>query len=928
MFKQPYVVLDLETSGVDNKKDDIIEVAMIRYEDGKEVDRYESLIKVNYKLPKIITIITSITDEDIEKDGQDKNEVFDRISEMLDGAYMIAHNIKFDAGFLKEKGVDMNVLGLIDTIPLAQVMLPEATSYSLESLSDDLEIKHVNRHRAMGDVEATLSLFQHLCKKIDELPTKTVQSIQTHLKRSDWDSGVVFADVKPVVGQVEGRVEGQIDGSMVEFNGVRKALEVDEILQEGGVLQKFWEDYEPREQQVKMSSNVMSAFDQGYHLICEAPTGVGKSLAYLIPAVSTAIRNKSKVVISTNTINLQEQLYEKDIPLLQEIYRQGTQNPGFRAAILKGRSHYLCLRRLAKFKERHEYTQEEMILLVKILVWQVTSKTGNSGEIHLTRGDKMVWDFELCSDKKYCSPQKCKPYGDCYLHKARKLADESDIIVVNHALLCADIESEGSLLPDYQYLVVDEAHNFETAATDAFGMSLKQENFGLPLKVIRGHLSEIQKRYGGTLFASDMAMDRIGEVTDSMSGLEDVIDNLFTVIALYVNRNVQESTYIEHLLIDQSTLGSEEWVNLTVSAEEAMRRLKIWLGKLKDFVDIWMLSGDEASEQGESVMEILQESEILQEQIIALNHFFSDSKISDYIRWMTSDLQGVVTVNLAPALPGLDLKKKLYDQKTSIILTSATLGVKLADQSFDAPEQHPFTYVRTMLSLDDKFEELMIDSPFNFESQAYVMVPNDILPVTSFKSVQELAPFFSNLIRRVGGSMMTLFTSYRMIETLYLDLMESLKTAGIKLLAQRISGGRNKIMKAYMNDPEHSVLFGTASFWEGVDIKGDALTTLVIHKLPFDVPSDPICKARSQMFNNGFMEYSVPRAVLKFRQGFGRLIRSKKDFGAMVVLDNRVLTKQYGKLFLEALPENITIEEAPLMEIPGKVKEWIDLSRG
>ncbi len=911
---------------MDAKRDDIIEVAMIRYEDGKEVDRYENLIKVSYKLPKIITIITSITDADIEKDGKDKNEVFDRIGEMLDGAYMIAHNIKFDAGFLKEKGVDMNVLGLIDTIPLAQVILPEATSYSLESLSDDLEIKHVNRHRAMGDVEATLSLFQHLCKKIDELPTKTVQSIQTHLKRSDWDGGVVFEDVKGTPDP--GRTVSKADAQMMEFGGVRKALEVDEILEEGGVLQKFWEDYEPRQQQSEMSRSVMSAFDEGYHLICEAPTGVGKSLAYLIPAVSTSIRNKSKVVISTNTINLQEQLYEKDIPLLQEIYKHGTQNPGFRAALLKGRSHYLCLRRLAKFKERQQYTEEEMVLLVKILVWQATSKTGNSGEIHLTRGDRMVWDFELCSDKKYCSPQKCKPYGDCYLHKARKAAEDADVIVVNHALLCADIESEGSLLPDYQYLVVDEAHNFETAATDAFGMSLKQENFSLPLKVIRGHLSEIQKRYGVTLFASDMAMDRIGEVTDSMSGLEDVIDNLFTVIALFVNRNVQESTYIEHLLVDQTTLGSEEWLNLTVSGEEAMRRLKVWLGKLKDFVDIWMLSGDEASEQGESVMEILQESEILQEQIIALNHFFSDSQVSDYIRWMTSDLQGVVTVNLAPALPGLDLKKKLYDQKKSIILTSATLGVKLADKSFDAPEQHPFDYVRKMLNLDEKFEELIIDSPFNFESQAYVLVPDDVLPITSLKSVQQLAPFFANLIRSVGGSMMTLFTSYRMIETLYLDLMESLKSAGIKLLAQRISGGRNKIMKAYMNDPEHSVLFGTASFWEGVDIKGDALTTLVIHKLPFDVPSDPICKARGQMFNNGFMEYSVPRAVLKFRQGFGRLIRSKKDFGAMVVLDNRVLTKQYGKLFLEALPENITIEEAPLMDIPEKVKEWIDLSRG
>ena len=372
----------------------------------------------------------------------------------------------------------------------------------------------------------------------------------------------------------------------------------------------------------------------------------------------------------------------------------------------------------------------------------------------------------------------------------------------------------------------------------------------------------------------------------------------------------------------------EEWLNLGVSAEETMRNLKEWLKKLKDFADAWMLNSDESSEQGEFVTEILQESDILHEQIIVLNHFFADQQTSEYIRWMRSDLQGTVTINLVPYLPGENLKDRLYSQKKSIILTSATLGVKLTDKSFDAPEQHPFTYLRTLLCLDKSFEELIIDSPFNFETQAYVMVPNDAIPIISPKSTKQFAPFFEKLIKNVGGNMMTLFTSYRMIETLYLDLMKPLQNEGVQLLAQRISGGRNKIMKAYLNDPAHSVLFGTASFWEGVDIKGDALSTLVIHKLPFDVPSDPICKARSNMFNNGFFEYLLPRAILKFRQGFGRLIRSKKDYGVMIILDNRVLTKEYGRLFLEALPERITLEETKLMEIPDKVKGWLGLGKG
>ena len=926
MFKKPFVVLDLETTGLDTKKDDIIEVAMIRYENGKEVKRYDDLIKVDYLLPKIITIITGITDKELQENGQDQEKVFNEIEDVLKGAYLIGHNIQFDVDFLKAKGVKLNVLGIIDTIPLAQILFPQALSFSLESLADDLGIPHIEKHRAMGDAEATLGLFKHLGKKIDELPASLIQEIQKHVGRSSWEGRVVFegAKGKPIEGPMEGPIEGPMDRTT---EGVKKPLEVDEILKEGGILQKYWEDYESRPQQEQMAQNVMNAFEQNYHLICEAPTGVGKSLGYLIPAANIAIKNKSKVVISTNTINLQEQLYEKDTPLLQEIYQHGTQHLGIRAALLKGRSHYLCLRRFAKFKQRPRFTDEEIILLIKILVWQQITEIGDSGEIYLTRNENLIWDFELCSDKKYCSPQKCKPYGECYLHRARKKAETADIIIVNHALLCADLESEGGLLPDYQYLVIDEAHNFEEAATDAFGMSLKEENFAIPLKVIRANMESFQKHYEGTLFSGQTAMDMLPGVIKGLSELESSINNLFTVIAIFVNQNVEDSGYVESLLVDQVVLGMEEWMNLGVSAEETMQKITSWMRELKGFVDALLLNMDETSEQNEFVLEILQETELLQEQIIALKHFFLEERIKEYIRWMTSDLQGMVTINLAPYLPGEYLKDRLYNQKKSIILTSATLGVKLQDKSFDAPEQHPFTYLRTILSLNDSFEELIIDSPFDFETQAYVMIPNDALPIISPKSIKQFAPFFEKLIKNVGGNMMTLFTSYRMIETLYLDLMQPLQNEGIQLLAQRISGGRNKIMKAYLNDPAHSVLFGTASFWEGVDIKGDALTTLVIHKLPFDVPSDPICKARSQMFDNGFFEYLVPRAILKFRQGFGRLIRSKKDYGVMIVLDNRVLTKDYGELFLKALPERITLEETKLMEIPDKVKEWLGLSK-
>ena len=926
MFSKPFVVLDLETSGIDSKRDDIIEVAMVRYENGKEIARYDDLIKIGYKLPEIITIITGITDKDLTEHGKEREAVFAEVEKVVKGAYIVAHNSAFDVGFLRAKGVELDILGTIDTIPMAQILIPEAPSYSLESLTDDLGISHENKHRAMGDVEATLDLFKYLWKKGGEIPRASLVEIQEFLPRANWEASVFFDDLKPVSSKTKADHIKARDVDLSTVNGVRRALELDELFGENGALARNMESSESRPQQVSMSQNVLSAFQQGYHLICEAPTGVGKSLAYLAAAANLAISNKSKVVISTNTINLQEQLFLKDIPLLQAIYKEATGHSGARAALLKGRSHYLCLRRLAEFKRRPRLTQDELILLIKIIVWQAWHEGGDSGDIHLTREEGLIWDFELSADQKFCSPQKCKAYGECYLHAARKKAENADIIVVNHALLCADLEAEGVLLPDYQYLVVDEAHHFEEVATRAFGVEIKQESLAIPIKAIRNHLDDLKRRFAGTLFTSSKTFESIDTILDAVPELDQALENFFSIIVLFVGRNVPDSGFIEHLLIDKIVGGSEEWMNMGDSFEELHERIKRWISGLRKFAQALELAeSDDFPEQSDFTDELMQEIEILSEELGHAQDFFeNDSDSKKLIRWITSDMKGAITLYMAPLMLGEELQGRLYESKKSVILTSATLGVKLV--SPDETEQHPFTYIRQMLGLDDHFEELILESPFDFEKQAYIITPTDLQPVQAKDSIQQVGDFFVKLIRAVGGSMMGLFTSHGALERVYLHLMHEFNPTDPKVLAQRISGGRAKVMKAYMNNPTHSVLLGTNSFWEGVDIQGEALTTLVIHKLPFDVPSDPIFKARSEMFGNPFMEYSVPRAILRFRQGFGRLIRSKKDYGALIVLDNRVLTKDYGKMFLQALPQGVLIDEMKLKEVPEKVKGWLELS--
>lgn len=923
-FKKPFVILDLETSGMDPKKDSIIEVAMVRFEDGKEVARLDELISVDFPLPKIIQVITGITDKDIRENGKPHAEVMAEVKKMAAGAYLVAHNAPFDIGFLKNNGLPIeDSLGIIDTIPLAQILFPQMASFSLESLCDDLRVKHVHKHRAMGDVEATVGLFKHLWMEANKLPKATIQEIQMHLKKSVWEGGVLFEEAHGKAG-ASAPVPANTD---LSESVVPRPLGVDEILGDQGALSQNWDDYEPREQQLTMSNAVLSAFQEGYHLICEAPTGVGKSLAYLIPAAYQAISNKQKVVISTNTITLQEQLMEKDIPLLKTLYQKATGSSGPRVAMLKGRSHYLCLRRLAEFKRRPRFNQNEVILLTKILVWQTKTTTGDSAEIHLNREELPIWDFELCSDKKFCSKQKCKAFGDCYLPKARELAEDADIIVVNHSLLCSDLDAGGSLLPDYDYLVVDEAHHFEDAATKTFGVDLDEAAFLLPLKLVRNHLEDLTRRFEGTLFMNSSVLQSVQPLIDESDPIKQAVDNVFSLIALFVNRNVPDSGYVENLLVDRTVLGMEEWMNLGYSAEELAKDFFRWLKDLKGFAaNLSMTDGQDFPDQETFTEELLQEIEILENQATHLKNFFSAEAESHVIRWMTSEHTGKVALHMAPLVAGEILKDKLYDEKKSIILTSATLAITLKSNDWDeSADQKPFTYIRRMLNLDERFEELRLDSPYNFETQSYVMLPTDVLPLVATKSQEQLTDFFKDLITAVKGNMLGLFTSYRAIENLYLNLMEPLQNAGTTLLAQGISGGRNKLLKAYMNDPARSVLFGTNSFWEGIDIRGEALTTLVIHKLPFDQPNDPIVKARGELFENAFYQFQVPRAVLRFRQGFGRLIRSTTDYGVLIVLDDRLLKKDYGQMFLNALP-NVMMEKMPIADIPAKVEEWLSLS--
>lgn len=925
MFKKPFVVLDIETTGFVDDKDEIIEVACIRYEEGKEVARYSSLVFIEKKIPPIVSLITNIRNEDLTG-APLWDEVKPLVQKIVQGAFVVGHNVPFDAGFLRKKGIDFGSSLFLDTLSLAQIAFPYAGSFSLESLTDQLDIGHENRHRAMSDTEATLVLFKKVWENLNGLPALLLTELQDLIRRTDSSFQFFFDELRGV-READGSVNfsnpvgsSDLSGQKIlsTSEGVSRSIPSQDVFAPGGLLSQIWDHYEARPQQNRMSGAVAHAFANNYHLICEAPTGVGKSLAYLVPAAEMALGQKRRVVISTHTLALQQQLFDKDLEHLKKIYEHGTHNGTIPVAVLKGRGNYLCIQRLHEFKKRASFSPVELLLLLKILTFPFLNKKGDLADLSLSQEERVIWNLELSAESKSRFGGRCCKNPECFFQKACQAAQDASIVIVNHALLVADLVLGGGLLPDYEYLVIDEAHQFEEVVTRGYGKALTQESLAIPIKAVYAHLNQLQRQTTGTLFSQQSFFTDLPALTDQVTPLLQKTDNLFSVVSLFVSSHVPPSDYAESLLVDRLILGLEEWVNLGESVQTFFVSIHQWLTQLDLFLQ--RLEAQDFPDHEDFILELGHEIAVIREQLTILRTFFMEDE-TQRIRFLTTTNRGVVTLSTLPLLAGEPLMKDLYEKKKSIILTSATLSTPLVSEEHFELSQKPFEYLRKMLNLNERFEELVLDSPFDFEKQALVILPKD-MNVRHHDSLEQIITLIHDVVLATQGRMLGLFTSYKVIENLFVRLLPLLSSKGINVLAQRFSGGRNKILRSFLNDPANSLLLGTSSFWEGIDIPGDDLIAVLIHKLPFDIPSDPLHKARCQLFQNGFYEYTVPRAILKLKQGFGRLIRSKQDYGVMILLDDALTKKDYGPLFLKSLP-HVTIERVEVEGVAPLIRQWL-----
>ncbi len=922
------VALDLETTGLDSERDAVIEIGAIRFRGTRVEAEWSTLVNPGRPLPPFIVQLTGIEDNMLSAAPR-LSEVVGELEAFASDAPILGHNVGFDLSFLRRRGL-LTENPRLDTFDLASVLLPTAARYRLGSLAEALGIPVRSTHRALDDARTTRAVYLALLERLQSLPQSLLEEIVRLGENVDWGAGWAFEEALDEAlarGERPPERRHAVPPSPEPARPLRPAdsirpLDPEELaalLEPGGPFAARFPGYENRPQQVAMLRAVATALSGSRHLLVEAGTGIGKSVAYLIPALAWAETNGQRVMISTNTINLQDQLIHKDMPDLCR-----TLGVEYHGAVLKGRGNYLCPRRLAAMRQIHSQSAEEVRLLAKVLVWLSQGGSGDRSELHLTGPWEAAAWSRISAEGEECGGEACRQRvkDDCPYFRARTQAENAHVVIVNHALLLADIATGSRVLPEYRHLIVDEAHQLEDAVT-----------YGLAFHATEGEVERLLKDLGGRRSGllgevlgaarrelSPASIGQIDQAADSAARRAaeciDLTQALFAALSSFLasqRDQTEVGPYGQQQRILASTRTLPDWGPVEVAWENLRGPLGAVLQAVREVADLLA----DLVQAEESTVEDL--ALTLRGSVRGLDTFFTHLEHmifepdSQTIYWAdVRPAPGRIALHAAPLRVGPLVERFLWREKDSVIMTSATLTTG-----------GEFDHIRSRLNAQD-VDELTLGSPFDFESSTMLYLVTDV-PEPSNRQAYERAVEngLISLCKATGGRTLALFTSYEQLRRAARAITEPLGASGIVVFEQGEGASRHALLESFRTS-EQAVLLGTRSFWEGVDVPGEALSVLAIIRLPFDVPSDPIIAARMESYEDPFSEYSLPEAVLRFRQGFGRLIRTRSDRGIVAVFDRRILSKQYGRAFLESIPQ-CTVRQGTLGDLPTSASRWLGL---
>ncbi|MCK5146938.1 DEAD/DEAH box helicase family protein [bacterium] len=933
------IAFDFETTGLNPRRDEIIEAGVVRLKAGIPVHTFSQLYNPTIPVPDIVTQLTGLSDKDLQ--GQPALEAnFTELFEQFKGNWFVAHSASFDRGFLKNacklykipfKGIDPT---LVDTLELSRLLLPWLSNHRLETVASHFDVSLTKAHRAVHDAEAAGRIFYNLsllaCKMSDaafERAYKLADGAKDGL-RSYFDCILAYRKTHTMISAPppEGRPIS-ILGHEPDVDSMPGHGDTDPVNYFGpdGIMAHQWPQFEFRAPQLDMANAVEQAFKRDEFLVAEAGTGVGKTVAYLLPALFWSMEEKKRVVVATHTKTLQDQIFAKDLPLLRELL-----GGGFLAVLLKGRQNYLCQRRLETLiQNSHSRLRPyQRRSLLPLLIWAEETLTGDIEENGGFGKERNldVWS-QIHSDGRYCLGPLCEYYSSCYYQRVRKAAKKAHIVLINHALLFADIITGHGVLGDYSSLIVDESHQLERAATDSLAVSLYEWVFKDLIEKLKGKGSRqkglidwIFNWAGAKGLAQTRRMDydkRCSDLAEINEQLEAAVSILFTKLGSHKALSVLGPMQ-KYRIRDRQKFFSSLNVEIT-NIIETLNRLHSTAVELSSWLD---MDSDLADPDG---MDAARQMEAVVQDLLSIKERMTliiDGAGEEDICWAEHGRGREENTIFLKAVP-LDIAKLLSDQLypgiERCVMTSATLSIR-----------GRFDYALQRMGLQfmdsDRITTKLFGSPFEFESQVKFFVPSFMTSPKSPQFSMSVASLLIQVFENIHCGSMVLFTSYKMLKEVYAAVKPTLSAKGVSLLGQSIDGSRSQLLRRFRED-HSSVLFGTASFWEGVDVPGKALELLVLTKIPFDVPSEPVVEARTEAVQestgNGFMNFAVPEAIVKVRQGFGRLIRSGNDHGAVLLLDPRVTQTRYGRFFLEALPVRASSVQSPEELIQG-MQNWFN----
>ena len=913
MLKLSFVCLDTETTGLDETAE-IIEIGMVKVVDGQIADHYSQLVKPSCPIPDTIIQLTGIDNEMVEEQPY-WSGIEKVVLDFIGDATLVAHNVSFDRGMLENHLQRVLPNPWVDTHDMAKIFLPTLTSYKLISIAGALEIDSQGFHRALQDADTTAQVLLKLTDLACQLDPNTMSRILSVFKDQDCGLTTLLSAIQTdIVAHAEIGKTYATD-KLAPVYGKRPLLSFSEtrkFFEPGGLMAQAAPSYQHRPQQLEMQQTIVNAFLTESHGIIEAGTGTGKSFAYLLPALLWAYENQCRVLVSTNTIALQEQLYHKDVPFLKQCL-----DFDFPVALSKGRSNYICMRRFEQYlKQSDNVSWTEKLFLAQLVHWLSFTEQGDKETLNLNKLEQQYW-ASVASQTETCLGGQCSMFRHCYYMRNRKECENSMLIITNHALLLQNLKLENQILPSYEHIIIDEAHNLEDEATRQFTDTIDLEFMRKTAQhllrsnsVVSRIVNKVKDLHGDTDSYNDLLLTQ-RQLKEDIGFLEQhiktAIDFIFTVSQLAhsnewrITEKERKTEWWQQLAAQLSRIG-----DLVTTIHHRLSHIR---NQIDMFEDLDLLA-----------KELVFSQSWFSEQQNFIETFLSEKRKHDiyWIEYTRSSWGSNLCFSVAPIDVMPLLKERLFDSNKSVILTSATLAIannlKYTAQLYLLAEEEYLSYITP--------------SPFNYQKQSCIAIPTDL---TDYSQVSEevysrmLIDSLSQIFQAVTGGVLVLFTSYAMLNKTYFALKRNPDLQHFNILAHGQDGNRTSILQS-LNKTENTIVLGANSFWEGVDVKGTGLTTLIITKRPFQPPTRPITSAKMEYIQsqgkNSFAAYSLPQAILKFRQGCGRLIRSVDDWGAIIILDKRLLSKGYGKEFINSLPKQPIIRK-PLAEVCQLLHNWM-----